>query len=397
MDKIIFWILGIGLLLGQVIQLPLAGFDAPLIDIAVVVSIVIGVGAWLVRRDYSLQQFRSLLPVAIFGVAVLISWLISLPVLSASEVLVSGLYLARLLGYLLVPFIVVANFSAERLIVYTRWLLWLFAGFALLGLLQLAIFPDFGVFEYLNWDPHNGRLLSSFLDPNFAGIWLALGLGLALAIWWSSRRERWLALAVGVLLVFANFLTLSRSALLALVAAVFAVTAIKNWRQLGITVLLLVVLILSTPVLQARIKGALEIDVTSGFRLESWQNGVHTWLTHPVFGVGYNTLTFRRYEQALPGSVKLVERAGAGYDSSLITVAATTGTVGLLAFLYLVVVSLRLAWRGVTTRSGIFSLWLFSATITLLLSSWFVNAWLYAPILLTWLMSLAFVIKENND
>jgi hypothetical protein len=87
--------------------------------------------------------------------------------------------------------------------------------FSLLGLLQYIYIPDTRFLASLGWDDHYYRLLSTQLDPNFAGIIIAIGLvaatalqnsvwkytsfgilALSLLLTWS--RASWLALGVGL-------------------------------------------------------------------------------------------------------------------------------------------------------------------------------------------------------
>lgn len=400
MGNLLLIILGFGILAGQIVQLPVFGVDAPLVDLAVGASLLIG-GASLVLRPVKLPKkfWSTFAPFILLGLALTVSLVMSLGNVESSNRLIALLYLARMLAYLSLPLVLYLVLVPGRFS-YIKAGLWLFVAFALLGFFQMAIFPDFGIFEYLGWDPHQGRLLSTFLDPNFAGIWLAFGVGLGLAELQFRRPlvERLnLGLATALLLA-STLLTASRSALVAIGVVILTVLGANNWRRLGVVAVLCLALVFISPQLQSRLGGIWRIDQTAAFRLESWESGLHLWRQNIIFGVGYNTLTERRYEQALPGTVSLSGRSEAGFDSSLLTIAATSGILGLGAFLWLLVRVLVLAVRAVASgqQSSIGYVAL-SSTAALLLSSWFVNAWLYGPILLTWLIIVTLLIREPHD
>ena len=59
-------------------------------------------------------------------------------------------------------------------------------------------------------------------------------------------------------------------------------------------------------------------------RVESWVSAIQIWRENPVLGVGFNMY---RYVDGETG------RAGAGVDNSFLFVLATTGIIGLLAYL----------------------------------------------------------------
>jgi hypothetical protein len=87
--------------------------------------------------------------------------------------------------------------------------------FSVLGILQYVFIPDTRFLASLGWDDHYYRLLSTQLDPNFAGIIIVMGilaatalkksvwrltsltlLGISLLLTWS--RASWAALCVGL-------------------------------------------------------------------------------------------------------------------------------------------------------------------------------------------------------
>lgn len=402
-------------LLGQLIQIPLLGLDIAPLDFVVGFSVIYGF--WALHKDKQLPSLWKLPLVKIeFALiaAVMVSWLFAIPAIysDASALVVSLMYAVRLCAYLVLPVILVGLLDVSKSQLHSKILLGAGVVMACFGFLQLALFPDFQIYDHLGWDPHKHRLIGSFLDPNYTAIWLSLMAGLSVAAFFGAAKSRFWFASITGLLVFAALLTVSRSGLLALVGVFFAV-AFLYFRKWALPLLLAGILLVTTvPALSARISSAVSLDTTVRYRLESWEGALNVFKQNPLFGVGYNTLKFRRYEDALPGTSKLISRfedgiirsqqltsrADGGFDSSLLTLLATTGTVGLLVFLWWV-------WRILAEAlahyqkhpNSIWSSWVISATAGLLLSSWFVNAWLYSPILLLWLISVALFQKELHS
>ena len=79
------------------------------------------------------------------------------------------------------------------------------------------------------WDPHIGRLLSTWFDPNFIGGFLGFILSITIALglyYWKEKRTK-LALVLGIIGfigLIALYLTYSRSGYLTLMAGLGMLT-----------------------------------------------------------------------------------------------------------------------------------------------------------------------------
>ena len=112
------------------------------------------------------------------------------------------------------------------------------------------------------------------------------------------------------------------------------------------------------------------------------------WQTSPVVGVGFNAYRYAKYQQGILNEEGLLEsHSGAGADSSILFVLATTGVVGLMAYLNL----------------G-FNLWkyaagniLFKTSLLGIIAHSFFNNTLFYPWAMEWLwLTLALgAVKEN--
>lgn len=256
-------------------------------------------------------------------------------------------------------------------------------GFALFGIVQSAFLPGFAQMVHradtLAWDQQGHRLVSTVLDPNFAGTLLVLGLTLR-----AARRGMGEPLALGwdVLLGGALVLTLSRSALLALVAALGIVTLVSGIGWRGIRRALLIALA-ATPAVPAVLRfadqfGKLGVDVSGLQRLVSWMQGWQMFLAHPIVGVGFNAVGPARRAMGF-------SRIGtwSSLEGGILTVAAMTGVLGVFTFGACWVAfgrEARAVWRAANATRGerAEALGTWAASVAVLVQSFFVNA-LFLP------------------
>lgn len=333
--------------------------------------------------------------VGIFIVFATLSLINSLRLIALPEVLLSGLFLLKWIIYAGLFWWAYLLNRQQRHSVFT------FIGLTmgvivLLGLIQLVVFPNLGLLERLGWDPHQGRLVSTFLDPNLLGGLLVIGLVFPLRQWFSpstKQQWRWLWLVLVVLINMAIFLTYSRSALLALVVF-WIIIGLRYWRIAVIGLILMGLVVFASPRLQARVMGIFKIDVTAQYRLDSWQDALIIVEQEPILGVGYNTLPYTksRYIYQPQG------RAYSGFDSSLLTLAVTTGALGLAAYLSMLLVIIISLIKTIWIKRQFLALGALACTLALVVDSLFVNSWLYGPVLAIWWTILGLALnKQTSD
>lgn len=217
---------------------------------------------------------------------------------------------------------------------------------AVIGLFQLIVFPDLETLTALGFDPHKFRIFSTFLDPNFLGAFLNFGFGLVIFELISKKisgskkyvqDNKW-SIISAVILGTAIFLTFSRSAYLMFIIMLMIILVVKSIKLLGIFFVSLIILYLIFPPFSARIQGAINIDKSAIERFSSWDKGLTIFQNNPILGVGFNNI--RKYSQQM-NLTKLFSadggNSGAGIDSSLIFILATTGLVGFLTFILLII------------------------------------------------------------
>lgn len=267
---------------------------------------------------------------------------------------------------------------------------WLLAVF---GFVQLAILPDLAVLaETAGYDPHRQRLVSTFLDPNFTGAFLVLTLNLLFSLPTNFWRRRLVAV---FFLLTALILTFSRSAWLMLAVSVFLFGVFKSRKLLFAAVLIGFLAYFLVPRVQTRLAGVTDPDDSAKLRLVSWQKTGTIARDHLWLGVGFNNFRAAQedygfFDYNLPEG----GRAGAGSDSSLLLVLATTGVIGFLLYVFFLLTLAGEGWVGVRSGDPL-AFGLLVSLGGLLLESNFINSLFFTPVLL-WLFSLTAILKKSG-
>lgn len=338
---------------GNLLRLPLL-FDvsksAPVLPLDLVVAGFVTLGLVEARRRRRLELDAP-------GVAGLLFLLVALVALATAgprvglrltELLFGGAYLLRWALYFGVYVMAAAwltDRDALRVAAALRLMIGIFAAF---GVLQVLLFPGFAQLVHpdsrlvLDWDPQGRRLVSTFLDPNYAGILLVIGLCL-----WGGAHLAGAPASVweGILLGVALVLTLSRGAALATVAAGATLLLLHGpsvrGARLAVGAALLVVPVVPLLMPYAAEYDKLAVDGSALQRVFAWQTALSLLADHPWLGIGFNTVGF-----VAPRHGWVVRGASSfGLDGGLLFIAALTGLVGLAAFLFLLLSVIRSARR----------------------------------------------------
>ncbi len=319
-------------------------------------------------------------PLLAFNALALVTLISSWRYFSSAEVTVGFLYLLRWVAYSSLYFVgvdlVKKNVPVAAVVVKTL----IFSGIilAVAGFIQLLVLPDFRYFavEY-GWDPHRGRLLSTFFDPNFAAAYLVVIVTLVMARTIQGRLKA-LALAILVVIITALLLTFSRSGWLMLGTVILVFGVLRARSLLVIAVVVAFAAYLFVPRVQTRLSGVTDPADSAHFRLLSWQKTLQIANDYPLTGVGFNNF---RYAQASYGFFDYAAptggHAGAGSDSSWLLVLATTGYLGFFLF---VLTYLKLAIKGWQRRRTVEGLALLAIIAGLAVEANFINSLFYTPI-----------------
>ncbi len=321
-------------------------------------------------------------PFGAVALVMFISLVFNITTLSPVEILTSLFYLLRWASYSLFFFaifhLVKVPASLPRLLFLTSLIV---SGS---GLLQYFIFPNVSFLEVGDWDDHYYRLIGVFLDPGFTGAILALSVGLIYLTLKGPER------IIGLVLSYVSLaLTYSRASYLMFLVIFFGVSL---FRKNLVPFLAAVVLLAATIFVLPKSSGEgtkLGRENSIEARIRNWQESLTVWRTSPILGVGFNTYRYAKARLGILNEEGLREsHSGAGADSSLLFVLATTGIVGALAYLWLLVSLWQYSKGNIVFRT---------AFLGILIHSFFNNT-LFYPAVLEWLwLSLALRGKLHRN
>jgi putative inorganic carbon (hco3(-)) transporter len=354
---------------------------------------------WQVIQHKKVNQIYKEIPTTYkyllaFMLVGLLSLIVSSWYFDLADIMRGSVYLIRFFVYSLT--FVITYFLVKEKYLHQLSLYSLFISIGILlgifGMIQIILFPNFDYLTQFGFDPHQYRLASTFLDPNFTGVYLVLTFSLALQQIFQKDRSRldWLIL---IFLLLCIILTYSRSAYLMLGIFVIMISIFKKQTLLiglMITVLLCSLLI---PRIRERIIGGFTLDASASERVSSWENSLKVVQKNPIIGVGFNNYRAAQEELNL---FKVTSpdggHAGSGVDSSYLLVLATTGVIGFIAFILFWVQSIWFLFRK-RTQEAVF---LATALIALTVATQFINALFFPPIML-WYFVLMGTTYASQD
>ena len=304
------------------------------------------------------------------------------------------LYLVRFIFYSLSFLIGFHLISDKRINIFDLLRVFGITGLIIvvLGFLQLIILPNFDQLSLLGYDPHQNRLTSTFLDPNFAAAILVFMIGISLSLYLNSLRKEWLVIIPLEIIGFA--LTFSRSGYLMFVVVFGLLSILKEKRALFLAIPL-ILLSLLIPQISQRIIGGLTLDSSARDRLISWQNGLNVFVKNPIFGVGFDNLRqFFVKNNLIQTYTASGGNSGSGVDSSFIFVMATTGICGLFTYLWWWKEILFKAFKN--SRSSQVLVILGCLYIGLFINSQFINSLFYPPIMLMIYLTAGSLVALNT-
>ncbi len=347
---------------------------------------------------------------------------INLPSYSANQGILAAAYLLRLSFAFVVAWLISYLATRPEKQAYLGAFAVSAGALVVLGFLQFIFINDFRFMVVNGWDPHIGRLLSTFYDPNYFGIFLVLVMGFALARSFEAQQTKparpavrrwWLGLFA--LSWIALFLAYSRSAWL---AGILAITGLA-WRYrrkyaIALLAVFLVALLIPNRLAQrfADSQGLVQTenysaklddyqcadvticDPSGSARVVTIRQATRLIQTSPLIGVGYNAYAPALKNRDLLRQNQLQSRGSQGSDSSLLNVWATTGIIGLLLFVRFLLAAGAALRRRFTAggRDGWVAYALLWFTVGWVAVAVFNNALLYLSLLAPWLVLLAVLL-----
>ncbi|MFH0750008.1 MAG: O-antigen ligase family protein [Candidatus Gottesmanbacteria bacterium] len=383
-------LLYISLLSGQLGRIQITPTIAFYIHDVVIVFYIASRIPFLWRQRKNIYLLSLIKPIAVVSVVCAISLFANGYRFSTPDFVVGVSYFLRFFMYAILY--VIVRMDRRPAYYWIKWLFTLGVGFAVLGILQLLVYPDLRNLSYDGWDPHYFRLFSTLLDPNFTGSILLLSFMSGVYVVQKQKQSIWVI--GGLAIIFAALLlTYSRSSHVAAIGAFIAYIGItKKWK------LLLVLLIFCLALLLLPAIGGestmLFRPVTAFARVSNWQEGMQFFLQSPVIGFGFNMVK-ALVHNAPTLEAGVLARSTGGYDNSVIFILVTTGIVGLCSFIFL---WMKMIMMGIcvfnnpkSTRLG--SVYIISLT-AVFIHSMFLNTLFYPQLMiLLWILTGA-VEKE---
>lgn len=370
----------LSLIPGQLIRIQLNQNSAvTLTDILVLFTIITFFAYVIVNKKTMLVPGKIFLFGGLFTISAIASSVFALTKLQFSEVLISSLFIIRLVSYFLLSVVITTFIKKTEIKSWLKLLMLVAAVFTFIGFLQLLFFPDLTSLEQYGWDPHVSRLVSTTLDPNYTGGLLVIFSALSVSLYLYKKKIVYLFLTC--VFTLALLLTFSRSSYLAYLIAMSLIGFIKSPRLIVIAFILFLISFISFVQIRERIVGAFLIDKTANARIESWQKAIVIFMDNPVFGVGFNTYRYAQVEHGfIPSEDGGGGHSGGGVDSTLLLIAATTGVVGFSLYIGWLVAIINQLKRNI--KKSPLSLAVFASFLAILVHTQFVNSLFYPQIML---------------
>lgn len=255
------------------------------------------------------------------------------------------------------------------------------------------LFPDLSFLVSFGWDPHIRRIATSFLDPNFSGGLLAVLIAISLSLFLATNKKSYFA--IFAIYLGAIILTFSRSSYLALIVTLFTIGLLKSPKTLVSSLLFLTLVFWGISPVKERVVGAFTLDETARARLQSWSQAITIFKDNYLFGVGFNTYRFAQAKYGFfTADQPLGGHSGAGTDSSILLVAATTGVFGSIFFLSIVFAIIKLFAKS--AKSSYLHLASLASFLGLLVHSQFVNSLFFPQIMLIIWMMVGLTLRNDS-
>lgn len=360
-------------------------FEIPSTNITVhlndfVVSFVV-IGWLLLRRQKVITTIKIdplSRPVLFVVLIMFVSLLVNATHFKIIELLTSSLYLVRWVFFAGLYFCLRLEFRDEKTLL-RRGLIFAGVIISVTGLLQYLFLPNTTFLAASGWDDHYYRLIGVFFDPGFTSAILAVLLAVAFL-----NKKKFRDFTPVILIYTALALTYSRASyLMYLTTFAFLAFFKKSIKVLLVAVIILVATIFVLPKHPGE-GTKLSRDNSSFARLKNWQQSISIWSSAPLFGVGFNTYRYAQKARGLITNDQAVNsHAGAGADSSILLMLATTGLLGFTAYMYLLWSFWKVSQEDLLLKTVL---------PAVLVGSFFNNLLFYA-----WIMELVWLLLASRD
>lgn len=379
--------------LGQLVRIQLP-FLPPEIRIQPIDFFVLGFSlTWIFGKKKEWKPILFKKEIFVFSGVALFSLLIRIGTLSPKDILVASLYWLRLLNYFLFYFSFSDYLRKHQKFSLNKYLICAGVVIAFFSIGQYVFLPDVRFLYYFGWDDHYFRAIGTFLDPGFNGLLLVLSFFVVLQnlMTIDDRKlkiviENRKLIGAGLVILIAIALTFSRTAYLVLIIGLTVFLIVKKKFKILISALVLfsiIVLVLPKPSGEG---GNLLRKSTLFARLDNYRQLSLIIKDNFLIGVGFNALRPALYKyDYLSMENWETSNAGAGADNSFLFILATTGIIGLIAYVLFLFSIIRKSIKEM--RKNHFSLLILASFVSICTASFFTNG-LFYPWIMLWLMAL---------
>jgi hypothetical protein len=371
---------------GQILKfkLVLAGFAIPVNPIDFIAGLFLIL--FLAQGFQVPKPFKKFTP---FLLAALFCFMFSFSLFRQKQLISGGLYFLRLISYFTLAVSVWRLVQSQKKLAPLLFhsLILVAAAAAGFGWLQYFFMADLRALAEYGWDDHLYRLTGSFLDPGYLSIILVFGFVATLLIFFQEKKKSYLGLLIFFLLTLA--FTYARAGYLALGAALFFIVLIKKRVKILFLIAMSFLIFICALPRPGGVGVKLERVFSIQARLVNYQETLAIFKTSPIFGIGFNNLCLAK--EKFLGQADYSSHACFGLDASLGLVLATTGVIGLMIFLAMLLkVRQNLA-------KNLYGICFLGCVVSLLIHSLFVNS-LFYPWVMGWLgilYSLGTKVQRN--
>lgn len=314
-------------------------------------------------------------PIVIFTTAILLSFLLNFRKVEYHQAIVGFLYLIRWVAYSGIYFSTVfyrkENKSLFKNFSIRDGLLISGIAFSIFGILQYFFIPDLRQLKWLGWDDHYFRLVGTLLDPGFTGLLLVFTAILAIG----TKLKPQIKLIAFSTSILALFLTYSRASYLAFLGSIVVLATLRKRIMTGLIIsLFFIITLFLLPTAQSEGTNLMRIFSISQ-RITTWNQAIEISKDNPVFGIGFNLLRYEQRKRGFLGDDWLTSHSASGIQNSYAFVLATSGILGLLAFVWLVISMFKVHKKHfykVDRKSQVIIISLVAISIhTIFTNSWF--------------------------
>ncbi len=338
------------------------------------------------------KTFYLKIPIIIFILASVFSLVINILNYEQYQLFIGSLYLIRWVAYTGIYF-VAASLSPLGKEYAHKFMMISGIVILLIGYFQYFFFSNLKSLYFLGWDDHMYRMVSSYLDPNFAGVIFVLLLIYFFVYKEKLFKNRYIGHFVLSATFVAVILSYSRGAMLMLAVSALTYSIIKrNFKIiLGVIGAFAVAFIILSPRFYIENTNLLR-TYSASQRFASMKQGIFIAKENPL-GVGFNTFRYAREKYGYAdASLVGPSHAGAGVDNSLILILATAGVVGFVSYLYLLYKMFKLGFSNL--KKNDMAIVLIVSLAGLIINSLFINSLIYSFIM-AWMFLIA-GLTENT-